>query len=195
MANANRPTGLSPVKHITGAPFNDQGNIYSIAAAYATALAVGDPVGLSGTADANGVPGIILGTTGTIVGVIMGLGTAEGLIANPSNLDQIIKPASQPGVWYAIVADATDIIFEVQEDSVGGALAATNVGQNASLVAGANNGFLSGWMLDSSTAAVTNTLQVQLLGLARRSDNAFGNYAKWLVRINNHQYANQVAGV
>jgi hypothetical protein len=94
-----------------------------------------------------------------------------------------------------MVADAADLIFEVQEDSVGGALAAANVGQNASLIAGNNNGFLSGWMLDSSTAAATNTLQVQLLGLARRIDNAFGTNAKWLVRINNHQYANQVAGV
>jgi hypothetical protein len=152
-------------------------------------------VGLSGTSDSNGVPGIILGTTGTLVGVIVGLGILENSLANPNGLDQIIRPASAPDVWYAMVADAADLIFEVQEDSVGGALAATNVGQNASLIAGNNNGFLSGWMLDSSTAAATNTLQVQLLGLARRIDNAFGTNAKWLVRINNHQYANQVAGV
>lgn len=195
MANANRPTGLSPVKHITGAPYNGQANLYSIASGYGTALAVGDPVGLSGTADSNGVAGIILGTTGTIVGVIVGLGLLENSLANPSNLDQIIRPASSTGTWYALVADSPDIIFEVQEDSVGGALAATNVGQNASLIAGTNNGFLSGWQLDSSTAAGTDTLQVQLLGLARKVDNAFGTNAKWLVRINNHQYANQVAGV
>lgn len=195
MANANRPTGLSPVKHITGAPYNGQANLYSIADAYGTALAVGDPVGLSGSADGNGVPGIILGTTGTIVGVIVGLGLLENSLANPGNLDQIIRPATAAGIWYAMVADSPDLIFEAQEDSVGGALTAANVGQNASLISGTNNGFLSGWQIDSSTALGTNTLQVQLLGLARRPDNAFGNYAKWLIRINNHQYANQVAGV
>lgn len=196
MANANRPTGLSPVKHLNGSPYNGQTNLYSIAANYGTALAVGDPVGLSGTATDSGVPGIILGVAGgTLVGVIVGLGKLENSLANPSNLDQIIKPASQPDVWYAMVADAPDLIFEAQEDSVGGALTAASVGLNASLISGTNNGFVSGWQIDSSTALGTNTLQVQLLGLARRVDNAFGNQAKWLIRINNHQYANQVAGV
>lgn len=196
MANANRPTGLSPVKHLNGSPYNGQTNLYSIAANYGTALAVGDPVGLSGTSDGNGVPGIILGVAGgTLVGVIVGLGKLENSLANPSNLDQIIKPASQPDVWYAMVADAPDLIFEAQEDSVGGALTAASVGLNASLISGTDNGFVSGWQIDSSTALGTNTLQVQLLGLARRVDNAFGNQAKWLIRINNHQYANQVAGV
>ena len=53
MANANRPTGLSPVRSINS-PWEGQANVYSIAAGYGTALAIGDPVISSGTASADG---------------------------------------------------------------------------------------------------------------------------------------------
>lgn len=199
MANANRPSGLSPVKHLTGAPFNGQGNIYSIAAADTNGYAIGDPVASSGSADGNGVAGITLATAGTgnaIRGVILGLGTAESGIFNPQNLDQTIRPAAaQTQDWYAIVADSPDIIFEVQEIGTGTALTAANVGQNANLASGSNNGFQSGWLLSNSGTATTNTLQVRLLGLARRADNSFGAYAKWLVKINNHELSAGTAGV
>lgn len=194
MANANRPTGLSPVKHLTGAPYNGQANLYSIAAGYGTALAIGDPVVLSGSADGTGIAGITLAAdSGALLGTIVGLGKLKGPLANPADLDQIIKPASEPDVWYALVADATDLIFEIQES--GTPMTAADVGLNTNLASGTNNGFVSGWQLDNADKATTNTLQVQLLGLAQRQDNAFGTYAKWLVRINNHQLANGATGV
>lgn len=197
MANANRPSGLSPVKHLTGAPFNGQGNIYQIAAADTNAYAIGDPVISSGSGDANGVPGItIAAATGPIRGVILGLGVAESGIFNPQNLDQTIRPSGAKSVdWYAIVADSPDIIFEVQEVSGGTQLAAVDIGLNTNLLVGTNNGFQSGWLLDNATKAVTSTLQVRLMGLARRSDNAFGAYAKWLVKINNHELSAGTAGL
>jgi len=193
MANANTPFGLRPVKHQDGSPYNGQVNVYSIAASYATALYIGDPVISSGTADTNGVPGIaIYGGTGAIRGVIVGLGKYEGLIANPSNLDITYRPASDPAVWYALVADAPDLIFEVQEHSNGTALAAAQVGLNTVLNSGTGNGYVSGWELSSATdatPATTATLAFRLLGLARRPDNAFGAYAKWLVSANVHELA------
>lgn len=191
MANVNKPMGLSPVKYLNGAPWSGQANVYSIAASYGTALAVGDPVVSSGTADANGVPGIaIYGGTGAIRGVIVGLGRYEGLIANPSNLDSIIRPASDPNVWYALVVDDPNVIFEVQEHANGTALAATDIGMNTTLQSGTNNGYYSGWTLSSATdatPATTATLPVRLLGLSRRIDNAFGAYAKHLIKINVHE--------
>jgi hypothetical protein len=36
---------------------------------------------------------------------------------------------------------------------------------------------------------------VKILGLARRQDNAYGPYAKWLVKINNHELSAGTAGV
>ena len=195
MANVNRPTGLSPVKSINGAPWNGQANLYSIASGYNTALAIGDPVISSGTADSNGVPGIVLAAdTGAIRGVIVGLGTSVGLIANPSNLDSTVRPANSVGVWYALVVDDPNVIFEVQ-DSGASALAAADTALNTNLVSGTNNGFVSGWTVDGVDKAATATLQVTLLGLSYRIDNAFGQYAKWLVKINNHELAAGTSGL
>lgn len=192
MANANRPSGFSPVQYLNGSPWNGQARIYSIAAAYATALYIGDPVKSSGTADANGVPGIILGaTTGALRGVIVGLGSAEGLIANPKNLDITYRPAAaQATDWYAMVVDDPQVLFEVQENANGTALAATEIGLNTISVSGTGSGFVSGWMLASATdasPAATATLQLKLMGLVRRQQNAFGAYAKHLVKINVHE--------
>lgn len=192
MANANRPSGFSPVQYLNGSPWNGQARIYSIAAAYATALYIGDPVKSSGTADANGVPGIVLGaTTGALRGVIVGLGSAEGLIANPKNLDITYRPAAaQATDWYAMVVDNPDVLLEVQEHANGTALAATEIGLNTISVSGTGSGFVSGWMLASATdatPATTATLQLRLMGLVRRQQNAFGAYAKHLVKINVHE--------
>lgn len=205
MANANRPMGLWPVKHLGGAPFNGQANVYQIAAADTNGYAIGDPVKFAATADANGVPGITLATTtGAICGAIVGLGVSTGVgtayeagIFNPNNLNQTIRPAAaQATDWYALVADSPDIIFEVQEGNDATPLTATNIHNNVNLYAGAgNNGFQSGFLFDATTAATTSTLQLKLLSLSRRQDNAFGQYSKWLVLINNHQLAPNTAGV
>ncbi len=193
MANSNRPTGLSPVGMITGAPYNGQARCYSVAAAYTTALYIGDPVISSGTADANGVPGVALAAaTGAIRGVIVGIGSDyESVIGNIVNPNITYRPAAaQSKDWYVMVVDDPNVIFEVQENSNGTALAATEVGLNQVLKLGTGNGFVSGWMVASAseaTPATTATLQVRLLGLARRPDNAYGAYAKWLVQINVHE--------
>lgn len=203
MANANRPMGLWPVKHLTGAPFNGQGNLYQIAAADTNAYAIGDPVVSSGSGDANGVPGITLAAaTGNIRGVILGLGKSTGNaiafeagLFNPDNLNQTIRPSgAQASDWYALVADSPDLIFEVQEVGTGTALAAVDIGLNTNLLVGANNGFQSGWLLDNATKGTTSTLQVRILGLNRSQDNAFGAYAKWLVKINSHELSAGTAG-
>ena len=193
MANANRPSGFTPVSYLNGAPWSGQARMYSIAASYGTALYIGDPVISSGTADTNGVPGIARGAaTGALRGVIVGLGKSEGLMANPSNLDITYRPASDPSVWYAMVVDDPNVIFQIQEESNTVQLAATDIGMNTISVVGTGNGYVSGWLLASSTGgtpATTATLQLRLLGLVRKSDNAFGAYAKHLVQINVHELA------
>ena len=192
MANVNRPSGFQPVQYLNGASWNGQARLYSIAAAYAVALYIGDPVITAGGADANGVPTIALGAaTGGLRGVIVGLGTAEGLMANPKNLDITYRPAAaQATDWYAMVVDDPNVLFEIQEQSNGTQLTAAEIGLNTISVAGTGNGYVSGWLLPSTTgatAAVTATLQLKLMGLVRRPDNAFGAYAKHLVQINVHE--------
>jgi hypothetical protein len=189
MANANRPSGLSPVRMITGAPYNGQATLYSIDKDYTTALYIGDPVISSGTANDKGVQGITLAAvTGPIRGVIVGLGTSQGLLANPSNLDITYRPgAATTADWYALVVDDPNVVFEVQEIGTGTPLTKAACGLNADLETGTGNGFVSGWMVGNDNEGVTATLQVRLLGLAQRADNAFGQYAKWEVLINAHE--------
>ena len=70
------------------------------------------------------------------------------------------------------------------------ALAAADIGLNTISLAGAGNGFTSGWQVRSATGATpatTATLQLKLMGLVQKTDNAFGAYAKHLVQINVHE--------
>ena len=55
MANVNRINGFRPVKHLTGAPYNGQANIYEVPAGEAVPVFVGDPVVLSNSAATAGV--------------------------------------------------------------------------------------------------------------------------------------------
>lgn len=193
MANPDRASGFTPVSYFNGAPWNGQARMYSIAAAYSgAALYIGDPVITGGSADVNGVPTIALAAaTDAVRGVIVGLGTKEGLMANPKNLDITYRPAAaQATDWYAMVVDDPNVVFEVQENSNGTALAAAQIGLNTISILNAGNGYVSGWEIASqtdATAAVTATLQIKLLGLARKPNNAFGAFAKHLIQFNVHE--------
>jgi hypothetical protein len=192
MANSNRPSGFSPVRYLNGAPWNGQATMYSIPAAYATELAIGDPVISGGSASASGLATIALAAaTGAVRGVIVGLGTSLNAVANPDNLNTTKRPAAaQVTDWYAMVVDDPNVIFEIQEQSNGTALAAAQVGLNTVPILAAAGTYLSGWQLASATGATpatTATLQLRLLGLVQRMNNEFGAYAKWLVKFNVHE--------
>lgn len=201
MPNANRPSGFTPVGNLNGSPWNGQARVYSIAAAYGTALYIGDPCISSGTSDAYGIQGIAIGAgSGALRGVIVGLFDSGNTAGTPggqtsgfvSNTSLAYRPASHANVWYALVADDPNVIFQIQEELNGTALAAADVGLNQISLSGAGNGYVSGWLLRSTTGATPNTtatLQLRLLGLAQfpAGTNDLGAYAKWLVQINVHE--------
>lgn len=200
MANLNAPSGLSPDQYLTGNPWNGQARQYCILSTNGIAYSIGDPVILEGTADDNGVPSVILATAGTgnpVTGVIVSAGgiTVGGPLADPTNLNTTVIPATKSKNYYVMVADDPNILFEVQEGGAGAALTKLDLGNNFNLKSGTNSGFLSGWVLDNATAGTGATLQVRLMALIQRKDNTFGTYAKWLVKINNHSYAAGTAGV
>lgn len=191
MANTNNPEGLKPVRYASGAPYNGACNIYFVPATDATALFVGDPVILAGDADTDGVPTVTRATAagaGRITGVVVG-------VRNSPTQTTRYRKASD--AMYVHVADDPSLLFEIQEDAVGGALASTNVGQNVDLIAGTGSTVtgLSGFQADSSTAATTSTLQLRIEGFVRRVDNVIGANAKILVRINQQMDAPVTAGV
>lgn len=192
MANADRAIGLKPVRHITGAPYNGAARIFSTASGDGTAIYIGDPVKLSGTSST--VDGVVYtdvdqaATGDVIVGVVVGVlpVTADSLTYRAASTTRRVLVACDP-----------DLEYEIQEVSGGTALTAAAIGLNADFVVGSGSTItgVSGVELDNSTEATTNTLDLQIIGLVARADNEVGEHAKWLVRINRHQFANQIAGV
>jgi hypothetical protein len=180
MANSDVVKGLIPVMYRNGTPYNGRCGKYYIPPTDNTAVYVGDPVKLAGSAKAS--------STNVMVGVVVGV--------EPETADSLRYRAASTG-RYVFVADDPELLFEIQEDSVGGALAATSVGLNANFAdAGGSTvtGF-SGLEIDSSTAATTATLDFQLVRMVDREDNAIGDNAKWLVKLNNHQFVDGTTGV
>lgn len=199
MANTSRIAGLVPVQYLNGAAWNGQARTYFIPSSDTNAYAIGDPVNFAGTADANGVPGVVLATAGSaalLLGSIVAIGSQESVIGNIATPNSIIAPATKTIAYYVEVADDPNILFQMQEGGTQTtALAATNSGLNCDLKSGTNNGYVSGWALDIATTTTGSGYQMKLLGLTRTSDNAFGTYAKWLVKINLHALAPGQIGV
>jgi len=204
MANVSKINGFRPIKHVTGAPYNGQCNIYAVASGDSTALFVGDSVKLAADANAAGIQYVTAhaaGTAGTgqpALGVVVGVlntkfDPVEGKMSGGTvSLDTPqYRAASTEG--YVLVADSPDLIFEVEATAAGSAysFAVADVGQNANLYAGAGSTTTgnSQHSLNMSDKGTTSTLPFKIVGVSKKIDNEVtGNYTKVLVQINNHQY-------
>lgn len=178
MANANVAYGLKPVRMLDGSPFNGCVDMFSLPSSVATAAFVGDPVKLAGSADANGVATVALcAATDTITGTIVGFADAASMT---------LGYGAASTARYPLVAHGQDLLFEIQEDGVGGAIAAADIGLNADIIVAAGSTAFrrSGVMLDTSTKATTATLGLRIRGIAQRPDNALDTNAKVLVSLN-----------
>jgi len=202
MANANTPFGLSPVANLIGSPWTGAAKTFFIAQSDPNAYAIGDPLTLAGGSDGNGVPTVTLATAGAshvILGPMVGTGGTVygGAFVDPNSTSSTVIPATKTKGYYVDVVVDPDALFVIQEGGAGPALtsAVGGAGRNFNLVSGANNGFVSGWQFDDTTGTTAATGQIQLVGLLRTSDNAFGTYAKWVCRINQHQFNGALAGV
>ena len=204
MANVNTPRGLSPVKSITGAPFNEQGRLYAIASDSSNTYAIGDVVKVAGGADTTGIPYATKAASSDIpVGVIVGIAptiASVSLQGTTLSLETIYLPLSS-GLRYVYVVDDPAVIFSIETDSTG--VSAANVFSNAGMTITANQTSLaqsapqSSTVLDSSSIKTIATsgslaLPLQIIGIVQSVDNAPGAYANVLVKWNKHQFLNPV---
>ena len=193
MANTNSPFGLRPAKGANGQVVTGAPRLYSHASGDATALYIGDLVKLAGTAQTiNGVttPDVVRAATGDVIlGVVVGI--------NPTSRDTLGYGAASTA-YTLFVDDDPNSLFEVQDVNSGTALTVNDVGLNADFVVAAGSTYTnqSGTTLDNTTEATTNTLDLKLVEVVNRADvdNA-SSPLRFLVRINRHQFSNQVAGV
>lgn len=191
MANANVAFGLKPVADAAGTPYNGSLEQVYHQASDGTALYIGDPVVIDGSSDPTLCYRSVIRATagGSITGVVQGF--------LPDGTTNMVGYGAASTGYYLLICSDPDALFEIQEDSVGGALAAADIGLNASFIAAAGSAYTkrSGAMLDTSTKATTATLELKIKGIVARPDNAVGTNAKVLVKINKHTDSNAVAGV
>lgn len=193
MANVNNPQGAVPARGVNSQYVTGGTRLYSHASGDGTALYRGDFVKLAGTMQTiNGVTtnDVVKASTGDVlVGVVVGI--------NPTSRDTLLYgPASTAYTLY--VDDDPDTLFEMQDVNSGTALTANDVGLNANFVyaAGSTVTGWSGTTIDNTTELSTNTLDLKLVDIVNRVDvDNTSSPLRFLVRINRHQYSNQVAGV
>lgn len=182
MANIDAPSGLVPVRYLSGAPWLGAVNPYKIASGYGTTLLPGDPV--KAVAD-----GSIerAGEGDTILGAFWGVSFSQDASRGFMPDQQPYWPASQSASdAVALVVDDPNVIFELQAD---GTLAATDVFANADLSAAAGSTVTrkSGYELKVSTLTASSA-QVRILRLVDRPNNEWGANAKVEVLIVEHFY-------
>jgi hypothetical protein len=175
MANVNNPHGLRPLMRTLhgGAPEAEE---YTKAAAYGQAIFKWDPVTLLAGVLNGPASGITAGTT-RLLGVSLMWSAASTLATH----QVMISP---------------DAMYEAQGDSTTELVAAVmGYDANLNLTGTAGGGVTrdnSGVQVDSSTVAVTSSLDVNVLRLFSAPDNAYGAYARVEVRINKHLLNHEV---
>ena len=188
MANSDTPSGFKPIKHLNGNPWNGKVNVYYIPSTDGTATFIGDAVKSAGSATSDGLyPTVAQAAAGNAIrGIVVGFSDQPYVSVNTDNLNEKYRAASV--ARYAFVVDDPDVIFEVQEDSDGGSIAAASVGLSCDFVVGSGSTVTgkSGMEIDSSDVA-TAAGQFKLLRVSNKVGNELGNYCKWEVLFREHE--------
>ena len=194
MANVSRPRGLSPVGTVTGAPFNEQGQLFAIANDATNTYAIGDLVTYAGGSDTNGVAYITKMTADSTepLGVIVSIRPADpgvSLQGLDIDLGKLYLPQSA-GLRYVYVVTDPNVVYEIQADTYALADVFKNAGGNYTAADSLSQSSpQSSLTLKASTVTALGTsgslgLPFTVIGFAQRSDNAAGSYAKVNIVLN-----------
>jgi len=194
MANVSRPRGLSPVGTVTGAPFNEQGQLFAIANDATNTYAIGDLVTYAGGSDTNGVAYITKMTADSTepLGVIVSIRPADpgvSLQGVDIDLGKLYIPQSA-GLRYVYVVTDPNVVYEIQADTYALADVFKNAGGNYTAADSLSQSSpQSSLTLKASTVTALGTsgslgLPFTVIGFSQRSDNAAGSYAKVNIVLN-----------
>lgn len=194
MANLNAVSGLSPFGTVTGAPFNEQGQLYAIANDSSNTYAIGDIVKSAVGNDANGVALVTkAGATDVPLGVVVGIRVANpGVSLQAGNLDLTKTYISKSSGSYTYVYVVTDpnVIFKVQAnasvDTKVGATAVPTITADQTSTLSQNAPYSATYVTADSSATAASMFQV--VGVVQTPDNTLGSYNDVLVVFNKHQY-------
>lgn len=175
-------SGLIPVRHRNGAPYNGAATRYFVPATDSNAMYLGDVVAFAGSADTSGKYATValatLAAGNPVLGPIVGVELVSDETKNTDPSDERVYRAASTAA-YVWVADDPDLIFKIKEDAAGAALEAADVGNIGIAAAGGGGSTVTGrssLVLDSSDFdATTANAQYRLLGLEDTPDNALGS--------------------
>ncbi len=183
MANANRPTGLSPIKHLNGDTWNGIVNTYVILAADTGVYGVGSAIKSFAGGDADGIPAITIADAGDALrGMIVGV--------MPLSADSPVGPipATKLRNYYVLVCDDSTVVCEIQANNTAD-FPTSDLNSNANLVVGAPLGTspFASTQLDVATTDTTSTLQLKILRKSQEVGVDLTAHTKMWVMINNHE--------
>jgi len=197
MSSVSRLNGFKPVKTLTGASYNGQGEVAFLSSGDSTVVMVGDAVKLAGDSRAaTGVPTVtrVSGATDIAFGVVVGiLFTGVGDTPNVPPVNDLNTPVYRRASTdrYVLVCTDPNVIYEAQylTTSVAAATITANVGLNGSwdVTAGSTTSGSSGMSI-AALSATTATLPLKVVGFPNRPDNIPGDtYFSYYVKLNNTQ--------
>jgi len=189
MANSNNPFGMRPLGNLSATGAQKQYG-YLIKEDYATNIYQGDLVRLVG-----GYIQRLGGATQAAVGVFNGCYYTDPVTGKPTWSNKFIANAAFTVDIQADIIDDPSQLFLIQADNT--AIAQADIGENVGVTYGSGNVTTGQSTMTTSGAPDTtagNTLKI--VGLFAEPGNELGEYAKLVVKINNHSYSSGgVAGV
>lgn len=188
MANKDAPAGARAVLK-DGSSFNGSFRKMSVDVSNATAIFQGDFVVQE--ADGNIAPATA-GATNPIVGVCAGV-VVDRAVSATENVGYL--PATTAG--NILVTPIESCYFRIQEDGDTSQLDAASRGARINFIAGTGSTVTgrSGHELDSSSVGQDATYQLSLIELVPAVDNAYGEFAEWVVKINLPQEGQATVGI
>lgn len=180
MANADRPSGFTP---ITSADGSYKGGLVKVAFEDENAVAtfIGDAVRLEGSANTDGDPTVdrVEDEDTDWYGVIVSFEPDRTNLERKHRLASTVRTA-----W--VVTATNGQLFRIQDDATA-TLAATDVGNTFDVNAGTGNtttGISNAEIL--ATSAGSGNLRIE--GLYKSPDNSIGANADWVVTINENSW-------
>ncbi len=197
MANVDIKSGLTPLFRLDGLPISNPIEVY-VPASNTTAIGVGDPLVVTGTANSTIIQSRQIGAMPEVARATAGSAGAisyvcTGVVMQPE-ASLTYLPASTQAILQAVPADG-QTVFGIQSN---GTAALASVGSNADVVYTTTPNVItgqSGAELAESTVNTTATLQLKILNFIPAIDNAPGADGKYQVLINTANLVPNTAGV
>ena len=192
MANVNAPFGFRPVGELGSNIQNGGTSKYEIADNYGTAIYKGDIVQMAG-----GYVTVGTATSTDNLGIFNGCFYQDPTTQKPtwSNYYPGSITVTQ-GTIDAYVYDDPNTLFEIQANGI---IAQDKVGRNADIVYAVGNTIngQSKTEMNSTVSGAGVAAQLRIVRISEDPDNSdiAATDANWIVRINEHQYYANTAGV